>query len=188
MFAVHPFLFLCYDKFTIFLLLRRAYIMIALKFQSTKNFMAHLLLLDTFDQFSFIEGEIVTFARFTIDGFSQKEFFSPQEEVPPYCSWQAVREFCYSLIKGKRTPVSFKLIFSLSPKNITRLVAQNGLDFAPENIQGLYLNIQFEDGLLKCVTGTSLKIFSMDKSLEKTWDIMVQKFFHQKGISYEPIN
>ena len=35
---------------------------------SAKNCMSHLLLKDTFDHFSFIEGEITTFNTFTIDG------------------------------------------------------------------------------------------------------------------------
>ena len=39
---------------------------------SAKNCMSHLLLKDTFDHFSFIEGEITTFNTFTIDGFLKK--------------------------------------------------------------------------------------------------------------------
>ena len=42
---------------------------------SAKTCMAHLLLKETFYQFSFIEGEITTFNKFTLDGFLQKDFF-----------------------------------------------------------------------------------------------------------------
>ena len=42
--------------------------MIAFSLTNTKEFMSHLLLADTFDHFSFIEGEIVTFNTFRIDG------------------------------------------------------------------------------------------------------------------------
>ena len=42
---------------------------------SAKNCMSHLLLKDTFDNFSFIEGEITTFNKFTISGFLQEDFF-----------------------------------------------------------------------------------------------------------------
>ena len=38
-----------------------------------KNCMSHLLLKSTFDDFSFIEGEITTFNKFTFDGYIQKE-------------------------------------------------------------------------------------------------------------------
>mgnify|MGYP005803493919 CR=1 FL=1 len=42
--------------------------MIAFSLTNIKEFMSHLLLSDTFDYFSFIEGEIVTFNTFKIDG------------------------------------------------------------------------------------------------------------------------
>ena len=47
---------------------------------SAKSCMSHLLLKDTFDKFSFIEGEITTFNTFTIDGFLHKEFFDEKPE------------------------------------------------------------------------------------------------------------
>ena len=62
---------------------------------------------------------------------------------------------------------------------------RHSLDFSSADVQGLYLNIRFEDGLLQCVTGTSLKTFSMDKSLEKLWDQTAMKFFLQQGIDFE---
>ena len=147
--------------------------------------MSHLLLSETFDHFLLIEGEIVTFNTFQIKGYIQKDFCEEQDNLPEYSSWKQVREYCYSLIKGKRTPLSFKFIFSLSPQNIARLIEREGLDFQSENVQGLYLNIRFDETGLNCVTGTSLKTFSMDKSLEKSWDMMVQKFFVQKGIEFD---
>ena len=42
---------------------------------SPKICMSHLLLLETFDRFLFIEGKITTFNTFEIDGFLQKDFF-----------------------------------------------------------------------------------------------------------------
>lgn len=159
--------------------------MIALKLTSVKDFMSHLLLQETFDNFLFIEGEIVTFNTFTIDGYIQKAFF-PEEDAPPeYSSWKMLRDYCFTLIKGKKTPLSFKFIFSLSPRNIARLIAQNNLDYTPDQVQGLYLNIRYDGTTLQCVTGTSLKTFTMDKSLEQAWDTMVQKYLSQKQISYE---
>lgn len=159
--------------------------MISLHLTSVKDCMAHLLLSETFDSFLFIEGEIVTFNTFTIDGFIQKAFFTEEETIPEYSSWKNLREYCFSLIKGKKTPLSFKFIFSLSPQNIARLIEQNHLDFQTDQVQGLYLNIKYDGTALQCITGTSLKTFSMDKSLEKAWDTMVQKFFAQKQIAYE---
>lgn len=161
--------------------------MIAFSLTNTKEFMSHLLLADTFDHFSFIEGEIVTFNTFKIDGFIQKEFFDTGTDLPEYSPWKNLRDFCFSLIKGKRTPLSFRFIFSLSRKNIGRLIAQNAPALDPDSVQGLYLNIHFDGSRLSCVTGTSFKTFTMDKTLEHAWDEMVEKFLRQKHIEFEKL-
>lgn len=150
----------------------------------TKKCMAQLLLRDTFDSFSFIEGEITTFNRFSFDGRIQKDFF---EEAPDreYALWKEIREYCFSMIKGKRTPLSFRLIFSLTPDQIARLITEKNLDFQPSSIQGLYLNFKFDGTLLQCITGTSMHIFTMDKSLEHAWDKWVQGFFDQCDIPFD---
>ena len=70
-------------------------------------------------------------------------------------------------------------------KNIARLIEQNGLSTDPDQVQGLYLNIRYDGRSLTCVTGSSFKTFTMDKTLEHAWDEMVEKFFRQKGIEFE---
>ena len=160
--------------------------MIALKLTNRKLFMKHLLLTETFDHFLFIEGEITTFSKFSIDGYLQKSFFEDTEQPNvEFSFWKQIRDYCFSIIKGKQTPLNFKFIFSLSPENTARLITQNQLDFHPEDVQGLYLNIRFDGTDLLCITGTSLKTFSMDRSLEQAWDKMVQNFFIQKDIAFE---
>lgn len=160
--------------------------MIALKLTNRKLFMKHLLLAETFDHFLFIEGEITTFSKFSIDGYLQKSFFEDTEQPNvEFSFWKQIRDYCFSIIKGKQTPLNFKFIFSLSPENTARLITQNQLDFHLEDVQGLYLNIRFDGTDLLCITGTSLKTFSMDRSLEQAWDKMVQKFFIQKEIAFE---
>ena len=160
--------------------------MISLHLTSVKGFMAHLLLSETFDNFHFIEGEIVTFNTFTIDGFLQKTFFPGEEDIPEHSSWKDLREYCYTLIKGRKPPLSFKFIFSLPPESIAQLIRQSQLDYPPGQIQGLYLNLRYDGGSLQCVTGTSLKTFALDKSLEQMWDKAVQAFLAQKQIPFEP--
>ena len=150
-----------------------------------KNCMSHLLLKPTFDEFSLVEGSIVTFNKFTIDGFLQKDFY---EEAPEkeYSDWKDLRDFCFNIIKGKRTPLSFKFVLSLSKADFEKFLTSNSLDgFRPENIQGLYLNFRYDGTSLQCVTGTSLSIFTLDKSLENAWDEYVKKFFSKTEIEWE---
>lgn len=160
--------------------------MIALKLLEVKECMSRLLLSDTFDSFLFIEGEIVTFNTFSINGFLKKDFF--EKDMTPsrdYSLWKDIREYAFSLIKGKRTPLSFQFVLGLSDANIEKLLAQQGLAFQPHDVQGLYLNLKYDGQNLTCITGTSMNLFTLDKSLEEAWDQMVQRFFLKKEISVE---
>ena len=56
--------------------------MIALKLPEVKECMSKLLLSDTFDSFLFIEGEIVTYNTFSINGFLKKDFFEKDWLLP----------------------------------------------------------------------------------------------------------
>ena len=160
--------------------------MIALALTDVKECMGKLLLSETFDPFYFIEGEITTFNTFTMDGYLKKDFFdgenAPERE---YALWKDVREFCFSIIKGKRTPLSFKFVLGLSDSNIEKLLLQQELDFKPQDVRGLYINLKFDGQNLQCITGTAMNLFTMDKSLEQAWDKMVQRVFAQKEIKYE---
>ena len=159
--------------------------MIALSLTEVKECMSQLLLTENFDPFLFIEGEIMTFSTFTMDGYLKKEFFDDEAPEREYALWKDVREYCFSLIKGKRTPLSFKFVLGLSDSNIQKLLEGKGLDYQPQDVRGLYINLRYDGTKLQCVTGTAMNIFTMDKSLEQAWDTMVQKFFTQKGIEYE---
>ena len=80
--------------------------------------------------------------------------------------------------------MDFHFVFSLSADAVRTLIAENALDFQPESVQGLYLNFRFDGSTLTCVTGTSLKVFTLDKSLDHTFDKWVEKFFTEHGIEY----
>lgn len=69
--------------------------MISLTLTNVKNFMSHLLLKETFDNFSFIEGEIITFNTFRIDGYIQKDFFDSEKEIPEYSLWKTCVNFVF---------------------------------------------------------------------------------------------
>lgn len=149
---------------------------------SAKSCMSHLLLKETFDEFSFIEGEITTYNKFTIDGYLQKDFFD-EEPTSVYSKWKDVREFCFSIIRGKRTPLNFKIVLSLSPEKFAAFLSQHQISACrPEEIQGMYLNFHYDGSALQCVTGISMKSFSMDRSLEREWDASIEQFFKKQDL------
>lgn len=158
--------------------------------QDTRSFMKKLLIGDTFDTFLLSEAAITTFAAFHIDGTFHPEFFSTEEteqlgvEQCGYALWKRVRPFFFELNKGKNTPLSFHLVFRLAPHNVEQLIRQSGVALRPEDVDGLFLNIRYDGTSATCISGTSLKIFSLDKSLEHAWDSMLEKFFRQKEIPF----
>lgn len=152
----------------------------------TKKCTSELLLRDTFDKFTFISGDITTFSTFRIDGYLHKDFY---EESPEhnYGVWSDYRNFCFSIIKGKRTPLNFKFVFALSSDQVNQIITEFNLDFSPENIQGLYLNFHYDGTTLTCTTGTALSFFTLDKSLEHALDKWLESFFTKHEINWEPV-
>ena len=73
----------------------------------------------------------------------------------------------------------------MSAPNIARLLEQENLSFAPADVQGLYLNFKYDGTTLSCTTGTSMNLFTLDKSLEQAWDKMAQRIFAKYEIPFE---
>lgn len=145
-----------------------------------KAFTSALFIGDTFDNFLVSEVNITTYNTFNIDGHIKKDFYTSEEYeelgTPTLSKWCSLKPLCFDIIKGKKLPLSFKIIFCLSKKAIISFLNENELDYAIENINGLFINIKFENNELSYVTGTSLNIFTLDKSLEHAFDSHIRKF------------
>lgn len=132
-----------------------------------------------FDRYLLREAQIVTFVTFTIDGKMQKNFYSNEEYEdmgkPELAMWQKVRPICFEMIKGSRTPVRFKIVLKLNEEETQKLIEENELSYTLSDVGGLYLNLVYENGDLNCITGTSMNLFTLDKSLEQLWDATVKK-------------
>lgn len=164
--------------------------MIAITIKNPKNFMNQLLLSDTFDRFQVSEVQITTFATFSIDGKLHHNFYGPEdskerkENGQTQILWGNIRNYCFSLIKGKRTPLSFKIILMLPKDETETLLTENNTGITSDDIYGLYLNCQFNGETLTLTTGTSLRIFTLEKSLEHAWDQKLQTLLNQQAIDY----
>ncbi len=158
--------------------------------QDKKTFMTKLLMDTTFDAFLLSEASITTYATFQIDGTFHPEFLSREEqdrladEKSGYTLWKRVRPFFFDLTKGKNTPLRFRIVLRLAPRNVDKLLAQNGLQIPGEQISGLFMNIQFDGSSLICTSGVSLQVFSLDRTLEYTWDDNLERFFRQTQIPF----
>lgn len=163
--------------------------MIALQIADIKQFMQKLLLTDSFDRFYLLEGTVTTFNTFRLDGTLQKSYYTQEEQEQlaerSLSLWGEVRPFCLELIKGKKTPLSFRFTLQLSYPNTAKLLKQAGIPIPPEQVRGLLMNLKYDGHTLLCTTGTSLAVFTMDKKLDHAWDDMVQRYFRRQGIPFE---
>ena len=106
--------------------------MIALQVQDVKDFMSRLLIGTDFDAFWLCEANVTTFVTYHIDGSLHKEFFdSEQAEMlarteRTFSTWKEIKPFCFSIMKGKHTPLHFKIVFQLSRQNVEKLLVGSG--------------------------------------------------------------
>ena len=165
--------------------------MIALQITDLKDFMNRLLKSDLFDPFWVVEVSITTYNTFLIDGSLHRDFLDSSaleildKTKRTHSLWREVKPFCLSIIRGKHTPLHFKIVFLLSRKNVEKLLQDHPLGLTTEDIFGLFVNFQYDGTHLTCTTGTSLKTFTLDKTLDHVWDDLIQKFFKQQKIPYQ---
>ncbi len=155
--------------------------MIALKITDTKDFMAKFLAGDAFDTFLFSEGSVTTFTTFTIDGTWHPDFFGDDAGTHTM-TWKMIRPIVYDIVKGKHTPIQMRIVLKLADYNVETLLKNAGLQITKEQVNGLFLNLMYAKDEVNAVTGSSMKIFTLDKSLDKVWDDMVRKFFASRSI------
>ncbi len=161
----------------------------ALKVLEVKAFMSQLFLGEAFDSFLLYELEIQTANQFKINGrLSHKWYDSDELESigdREYSFWKELRNLTFQIIKGNKSPQSMKIVFSLPKENVKKVLERSGSSFLPEQVEGLFLNIKYENGGLHLITGSSVKIFSMDKTLEQEWDTEVIAFLKKCNIPCE---
>lgn len=167
--------------------------LIALKLTDIKTFMNQLLCSEIFDHFLLSEATIAKDATFTIDGHINSDFYSKEDleeeglsnlSILPYAK---LRPACYQLIRGKHTPVYFKFILMLSPENLANTLAHSDSGLSSHDVNGILLNLTFQNGQLTLTTGISYSNFTMNHTLDHEWDAMIQKFLNKHSISFEEL-
>lgn len=165
----------------------------AYQIKDVKNFMSRLLCSDSFDTFLLAEASITTYNQFLIDGHMVKEFFTgdvnDSDVLPPYefSEWKNMRSLCFDLIKGKRTPVQFRLVLHLKPELIEKILTEGDARVTCNDIKSFVLNIKYDGSMLTCITATAFHTFIPDKTPDLLWDHYVTDFLNSKGLSFEEV-
>lgn len=162
--------------------------MIALTLPELKTATSCIFTKETFDYFLVKEVTITTGTTFHIDGKLHLDYYSDEEQAAlrdaTYTDWKSLRPICFQLIKGKKTPQNFRLVFQLSEANVEKFLQQYHLPVQASDIGGLYLHFRYENKVLTAVSGTSLMFFSLDKSIDTAWDEMVKRVLKTAGIMF----
>ena len=156
--------------------------MISLRITKTKDFMQKLLSSDAFDSFLLEEATILTYNTFSIDGHIQKDFYAGEDaEIPAlgygFSLWKDMKSVCFQIIKGKHTPLSFRIVLRLMPQYAEKVLNSQGTS--------LLLNIRYDGSTVTLITGTSCQTFQLTKEPEQLWDKTIRSFLAKKEIAYE---
>lgn len=165
--------------------------MISLHVVDVKSFMNHLLIQNVFDNFLLSELEITTYNQFRINGKLNTGWYDEEEkealEDRQYSTWSEIRPIAFSLMKGKKVPAMFKIILILSSTNTKKIIEKALPNFDLSQIGSLFLNIRYENGSLHLITGVSMKVFTMDKTVEQEWDSNMKRFLKHYEILFEEV-
>lgn len=156
--------------------------MLALKIPDTRDFMKKILTQDIFDTFLLSEASVTTFTTWIVDGTWHPDYFSG--DAPSALTWKMVRPLFFDIIKGRNTPASFRIVLKLADYNVINLLNSSPVSLKSEEVAGLFLNISYSGEELILTTGTSLKTFTLDKSLDRIWDGMILKFLESRAVMF----
>ncbi|MDO4478643.1 MAG: DUF5721 family protein [Lachnospiraceae bacterium] len=174
--------------------------MIAYYIHETRAFMAALLTGTAFDRFLFREGQVTTFCTYTIDGTFHAAYMDASDENESadgdksssahpadgsFTPWPLLRPHIFDMIKGKRTPLSFKMVFQITPEDMQKLMTGHGLEARIPDLHALFLNIRYDGRRVMITTGSAQRQFPADKAIDQMWDQSVVRFFKEKGITLE---
>ncbi|MCD8067513.1 MAG: DUF5721 family protein [Lachnospiraceae bacterium] len=162
--------------------------MFALQIDEVKTFMQRLLTDSAFDSFLFVEGSLQMGFGYEFDGHLNRDFFTeeelaalPEEEV--YLPYSQVRPILFSLIRGKKTPLSLRLTLQLGNAQTRSLLASVP---TASSVKGFLLNIRFDGQKVFLTGGVNYDSFSLDKTPERVWDQWLEEFI--KSSCFSPKN
>ena len=167
--------------------------MIALQITSMKPFMASLLSSEVFDIFLLQEATITGAYTHIIDGTSHAEFYGDDDPntyptgTYPFITWKSVKGQIFDLIKGKHTPLNFKIVLHLCPEHILSILSKGNTQITPEQVKAFVLTIRFDGGKTLLTTATAFHSFVMDKEPDRLWDESLKAYLAKKEIPFEEL-
>ena len=161
--------------------------MISVRILEMNRFMGKLLKGENFDAFLLKEGFLRTGMEYRFNGRVFPEYFDTEEQerhTEDYTYWGEVKPFVFELVKGKRTPLAFSFTLLLAKNDTTEFLARRSVNVG-EDVPSLFLQVRFEHGVGRMITGTARNMFTLDKSLEEAWDLEVRQLLKAMELAVE---
>lgn len=159
----------------------------AIEILDIKNFMQLLFQTNTFDHYEFVSGNIRTDMSYSLDGHINKDFFNDAEsdvlDGYSYLPWHIAKEKVFFLIKGKKTPSQLKIVLKVCKEQMNSFLSQSNSSLNPNDIDGIFLNILFQEQKLNVICGISYQIFTMNKDLENNFSNNLITLFKSNNIT-----
>ena len=130
-----------------------------------KGFMGRLLKEGIFSDFKVRSVDILAKNRFSLDGEISGS------EAKNFSMWSELQPLVFEVVKHMGRPSVLKIVFSHKEPQVIH-----------ENASALFLNMMYENGKVSFTTATSQKAFSLEKTLDSTWDEWMRGFFGSIGI------
>lgn len=156
-----------------------------------KPFMQLLFQTEQLNEYEFVSADIRTDMTYSLDGHINRSFFSEEELIQhsltqrSYLTWSIAREKVFTLIKGKRTPSLLKIVLRASVPETDNLISSTNSSLNSNDIDGIFLNIIFQENKLNVICGISYKIFTMDKELESEFSTKIITLLKSNSITCE---
>ncbi len=156
-----------------------------------KPFMQLLFQTEQLNEYEFVSADIRTDMTYSLDGHINRSFFSDEELAlhtltqRSYLTWSIAREKIFTLIKGKRTPSLLKIVLRASAQETEKLIASTNSSLNSKDIDGIFVNIIFQENKLNVICGISYTIFTMDKELESEFSSNIVTFLKSNSITCE---
>ncbi len=157
--------------------------------------MAQLLVQEVFDAFLLEEVRVLTASELVLSGRRNANWYdtglwermqAASEECAAWMTWKEVKTVVFSYIKGSRTPDMLRVSLKVQSKQAVQMLADSGvLSIYEQQRPDLFLQIRYEKGMLSIVTGAAYPSFTMDKTVEKAWDVAICTFLKQHKIPFE---
>lgn len=126
-----------------------------------KAFMGKLFVQEVFDNFEVRAVEINSFAKFQIEANLTK---SEEDTI----FWDKLKPYAFNIIKGSVLPKQIKIVFGLKKED---------MEILSPNFSSCFLNMNYENDEVLFTTGTSSKVFSLNREEDVLFEEYIKNFF-----------